>query len=149
MADEVQKSDGKLIFIYFLVFFALIIVVNSIFIYVALGTHSGVVTEQPYEKGLAYNETLAKAKAQVDLEHKVSYRGGVLRWNLPMGGAVVNANIVRPVQDGYDFQMPLKHMGGGMYEANLVLPLKGAWTAKLKAIWDDQQFQTRHDFIAE
>lgn len=149
MADEVEKSDGKLIFIYFLAFFALIIVVNSIFIYVALGTHSGVVTEQPYEKGLAFNETLAKAKAQVNLEHTVSYESGVLRWSLPMGNAVVNANIVRPVQDGYDFEIPLKHMGGGIYEANPTFPLKGAWTANLKAIWDNQQFQTSHDFIAE
>ena len=149
MEQVIKKSDGRFILMCFVAFFALIVVVNSIFIYMALNTHSGVVTQQPYEKGLAYNETLAKAKTQPDLEHTVSYESGVLRWSLPMGNAVVNANIVRPVQDGYDFEIPLKHMGGGIYEANPTLPLKGAWTAKLKAIWDDKQFQTSHDFIAE
>lgn len=149
MADSIKKSDGRLIFMYFAAFFGLIIVVNAIFIYMALYTHSGVVTQQPYEKGLAFNETLEKAKAQPELEHHVSYEDGILRWALPMENASVTAHIVRPVQDGHDFDMRLKHMGGGVYEANPIMPLPGVWTAKLKATWNNTIFQTSQNFIAE
>jgi len=148
MAEALQKNSGRVILMYFVGFFAVIIVVNSIFIYSALSTHSGVVTEQPYKKGLAFNETLAKAKAQPALEHEVFYDDGVLRWKLPVENASVTASIVRPVQEGHDFNIALKHTGSGVYEVKTELPLHGVWTANLKATWDNQQFQTTHDFIA-
>lgn len=149
MNNIVKKSDGRFVLICFLAFFAVIIVVNSIFIYMALQTHSGVVVKNPYEKGLAFNKTLHAAKTQPDLKHAVSYRAGVLRWTLPIINASVTAGILRSVRDGYDFDIALKHIGNGVYEAKPTMPLPGAWTAKLKATWNNQTFQTSHDFIAQ
>lgn len=134
---------------YFVMFFAVIALVNGIFVYMAVSTQTGMVVDQPYKKGLAFNETLKKAKAQLSLEHKVSYNNGVLRWTLPINTASVTASIMRPVQEGYDFNVPLMHIGGGVYEANPTMPLPGAWTVKLSAIWEDKQFQTSHNFIAK
>jgi nitrogen fixation protein FixH len=149
MNDIVKKSDGRLVLMCFVAFFAVIIVVNSIFIYMALQTHSGVVVKNPYEKGLAFNQTLQAAKSQPDLKHDVSYSDGVLRWTLPIINASVTAGILRSVRDGYDFDIALKHIGNGVYEAKPAMPLPGAWTAKLKATWNNQTFQTSHDFIAQ
>ncbi|MDP6343656.1 MAG: FixH family protein, partial [Alphaproteobacteria bacterium] len=42
-------------------FFALIIVVNGIFVVLALNSFSGVSTENAYRQGLAYNQTLQAA----------------------------------------------------------------------------------------
>lgn len=149
MDSAIKNPKDKWIPRYFVMFFAVIAVLDGIFVYMAVSTQTGVVTEQPYEKGLAFNETLAEARAQPDLEHHASYTDGTLRWKLPLTQAVVTASIVRPVQDGYDFDVELKHKGGGVYEARPDTPLPGAWTAKLKATWDNQKFQTSHDFIAK
>jgi nitrogen fixation protein FixH len=79
----------------------------------------------------------------------VSYSDGVLRWTLPIINASVTAGIMRSVRDGYDFDIALKHIGNGVYEAKPAMPLPGAWTAKLKATWNNETFQTNHDFIAQ
>ncbi|MAZ75684.1 MAG: hypothetical protein CMH31_00095 [Micavibrio sp.] len=149
MPEIIEKNDGRFILLCFVAFFALIIIVNSIFIYHALSTHSGVVTKKPYETGLAFNDILQKAKTQPNIKHKVSYIDGVLRWNLPITNASVIVSIMRRVQDGQDFDITLQHVGNGVYEAKPIMPLSGTWTAKLKATWDNQQFQTSHDFIAK
>ena len=149
MGGLLHKEKGTWVLLCFIAFFGVIVVVNSIFIYNALGTHSGVVTKQPYEKGLAYNETLEKARSQPDIAHIVSYQDGILRWELPgVDDARGSARIVRPVHDGYDFDVTLRRVGGGVYEVQPDLPLRGQWTAKLKATWNNKNLQTAHDFIA-
>ncbi len=144
----VKHPKDKWIPRYFVMFFAVIAVLDGIFVYLAVSTQTGIVTEQPYEKGLAFNKTLEEARAQPDLEHQASYTEGILRWILPLEQASVTASIIRPVQDGYDFSVALKHVGNGVYEVKPELPFPGAWTAKLKATWDNQKFQTSYDFIA-
>lgn len=144
-----NKESGKWVLLSFIAFFGVIIAVNAVFITAALDTHSGVVIEQPYEKGLAFNETLEKAKAQADIDHKVSYENGTLRLILPVSNAAVEASFLRPVKDGHDFKISLLHKGDGVYEATPQMPLPGAWTVRLKATWDNQIFQITHDLIAE
>ncbi len=45
-----KKLTGKRVFIYFLIFFGIIIIVNTLFIKVALKSNPGVVSEHTYEK---------------------------------------------------------------------------------------------------
>ncbi len=149
MEQAIQNPKDKWIPRYFVMFFAVIALLDGIFVYTAISTQTGVVTKHPYEKGIAFNETLAKAKAQPHISHKTTYHDGVLRLKLPIETASVTASIIRPVQDGYDFDIKLAHIGDGIYEATIDTPLKGAWTAKLKATWNDNQFQTSHDFIVK
>ena len=89
MEQATKDPRDKWIPMYFVAFFAVIALLDGIFVYTAISTQTGVVTEQPYEKGLAYNEVLEKAKTQPELEHKVSYQNGALRWALPMDNAAV------------------------------------------------------------
>ena len=148
MEEAAKNPKDKWIPWYFVLFFVVIAILDGSFVYMAVSTQTGVVTEQPYEKGLAYNDVLEKAKTQPKLENKASYSDGVLRWALPIKNASVTATIIRPVQDGYDFDVVLVPTDNGIYEARIKTPLKGLWTAKLKAKWDNQEFQTTHDFIA-
>ena len=148
MEQVMKNPKDKWILWCFIAFFGVIALLDGVFVYIAVSTQTGVVIEQPYEKGLAFNKTLEKAKAQPVLAQKISYVDGVLRWELPMTNAVVKASFFRPVQDGYDFDITLNHVGNGVYQAEPVIPLPGRWTAKLSATWDNKQFQITHDFIA-
>lgn len=149
MSEAVKPLSGARIFLYFFAFFGVIVAVNTVFISNALKTHSGVVTDKAYERGLAYNETLQAARNQPKLEQVASYENGVLRWKLPMQNATVSAKIIRPIKDGDDFDITLHHNGDGIYEASPDFPMTGAWTAHLKASWNNQTFQTRYDLIVQ
>ena len=148
-----KDSSGKLILLYFVMFFGFIATMDGIFVYIAISTQTGVVTDQAYERGLAFNETLAKAQSQPLLNQTANYESGVLRWKLsradstPLNSAVVSARIIRPIQDGYDHDVTLDYMENGIYETRLDLPLQGNWRAKLISKWDDKQYQTTFEFI--
>ena len=154
METAIKNPKDKWIPWYFVAFFAVIAILDGIFVYVAISTHTGVTTENAYEKGLAFNENFEKFRAQPKLQEQLCFENGVLHWNVkdeagrPLGNARVIAKIIRPVQDGYDFEITLDYMRRGVYEAKLDLPLKGLWKAKLNCTWDDQHYQTTHSFTA-
>lgn len=139
---------------YFVMFFGVIIIVNTIFIYNALKTHSGVVTEQAYEKGLAFNQTIAKAKSQPQWRDKASYENGALTWEIrdengaPIKNAKVRASFFRPIKTGHDFSVDLTHKGSGIYQAKPNIPISGRWVAKLDCQWNTHQYKTALELIA-
>lgn len=139
---------------YFVIFFTVIAVLDGIFVYMAISTQTGLVTEHAYEKGLAYNQILQEARAQPAIQQKAGYEAGILRWQLadaqgvPITNARVSAHIKRPVQEGYDFDINLEHQGGGVYEAKVEPPLRGLWQAGLNSAWDDQRFHTSLNFLS-
>ena len=146
-------EKGTWVLLCFIAFFALIVVVNTVFVSTALNTHSGVVTDQPYEKGLAFNETLAEAHAQPAVKHEPSWEGNMLRWTLlDENGQPIDADVTallfRSVKDGSDFAVALQPDGQGVYKAELDLPMKGRWEAQLKAVWNSSQYQTRFTFVS-
>ncbi len=150
-----KPMSGRFVALCFVLFFGVIVVVNMFFLYMALSTQPGVVTKNAYEKGLDYNELLDKARSQPNITQKVSYIDGVLRWVLSdedgkaLTNAAVIAKIIRPVQNGYDFDITLEHSGGGIYEVEMPLPLKGKWEARLSSKWNGKQYQTAHQFIVK
>lgn len=135
-------------------FFAVIAVIDGSFVYIAVSTQTGVVTERAYEKGLAYDEILNSARSQPDIVQKASYENGILRWKLedhkgaPITGAAVTAHIMRPVQDGHDFDIRLEEKAAGLYEAKVNPPLPGLWSAGLSSIWNNLQYRTSLEFIS-
>lgn len=152
-------SKNKWVLFAFLGFFGVIFAVNAVFIYSALSSQTGVVTEKPYEKGLAYNDTLQQAKNQPKINEKASYDNAVLRWLLRdeagrhIKNAVVTARLVRSVKEGYDFDVEMAYKGDGVYEVSLDLPLKGAWVAQLESQWthnkQNKMYKTTYQFVAK
>lgn len=158
MAPETgMRPSDKLIPWYFVLFFLVVFVVNGIFIYLALESYTGVVTDEAYEKGLAYDSLLEESREQAEMgiQHKARYEAPVLRLELkdrdghPIEGAHVTAKMIRPVQAGYDFEVPLTPHGGGVYAADIHPPLPGAWTAKMEAQWDGQVFRTTYKMVTQ
>lgn len=144
MSAAKDPRDKRILW-YFLAFFGFIICADAIFATIAIRTQTGLVTEQPYQKGLKYNEILDQAKAEKKLVDKVEFKEGGLRWSLsypdgsPLLDAVVSAHLFRPVQEGHDFDITLQHTGNGQYVASPAFPLKGAWEAQLKASWNTHE----------
>lgn len=56
------KQSGLWVLWSLLLFFLVFASVDAFFVYKALSTHTGVVTENAYEKGLHYNEILDEAR---------------------------------------------------------------------------------------
>lgn len=147
-----KKNDNRIILYCFIGFFATFMILDSIFVYLAVSTQTGVVTEQPYEKGLDYNNTLAEAKNQPVINDEVSYKDGILTWvikdnhNMPVNGHA-KATFFRPVQEGYDFMVPLESKGHGVYEIKPDLPLKGLWSVRLQGQWNSKIYKTSFKLI--
>lgn len=130
--------------------FVIVVGVNAALAYFATSTFTGLETEGAYQKGLAYNDNLAAAKAQqeqgwtadtkvtpgaigidgVQVDIAVSYRD---RDGKPLEGLEVKANLIRPTAKGYDHPEMLKPLGNGTYGGTYKLPVKGVWDMDVAA----------------
>lgn len=123
---------------YIVCFFALQFILFGWFYYVASSTYNGVITDQAYEKGLKYNDVIARAAAQeklgwrltmakVDSALRVTLRD---RADAPLSQARVMVWLVRPVQAGMDFSVDLKETAPGVYAAPVIVPAPGLWEVR-------------------
>ena len=150
-----HKNSGKFILICFLAFFSVVTIVNSVFIYIAIHTNTGVVTENAYEKGLAYNKVLAAARAQPTFKDSLTYKDGKLKWQVadqigaPVKGGKATAFLIRPIKEGSDFSLTLNETSPGNYEGRADFPEQGLWSARLDMQWNKEQYQTVQDFIVK
>ena len=66
-ARRQQGLQGRQVLACSLAFFAAVFIVNGAMIYSALSTHTGLVANEPYRKGLHYNERIAADERQAHL----------------------------------------------------------------------------------
>lgn len=136
-----------------------IVFINGIFILVANLTNPGTVTDEAYEKGLAYNRVVEQAQAQHKLgwHHKLVVRleaGGkqrvVLRLRTKDNDLLVQAGAMirfyRPVKDGLDFDVPLKETRQGTYLALVPFPEPGIWDAYI-AVRKGEEVYRAHERV--
>lgn len=134
--------------------FAIIIAVNGALIYFAQSSFSGLETENAYEKGLRYNQTLEAAAAQ----DKLGWHGEITlgaatdsqyelavqfadRQARPIDGLRVEAHLRRPSNAGMDQDVVLRHRGSGRYTAEIALPALGQWDVRIVAHDGDVSWQ--------
>ena len=143
---------GRKVLAMLLGFFALIVLVNGIFLYFALSSFSGLSTENAYLKGLHHNNTLAQGRAQkaagwnvatavprpapgqpVILRVQVSDREGRALDQLKLTGT-----FRRPTHEGDDLALDFKALGKGGYRADAPATA-GQWDLQLRAKLEDRQ----------
>lgn len=140
---------------WFLGFFLVFSSVDGLMVWLATSTQRGVVTEDAYEKGLAYNRTIAAKEAQEALNwtSQLSHTPPhgltqTLTLNLQnaerqaLAGATASLHAVRPVQDGMDFHVPMSESLPGQYEAAVTFPLPGVWDVYLDVHSNGLSWQT-------
>ncbi|MGE5504588.1 MAG: FixH family protein [Actinomycetota bacterium] len=164
MAALSRKQPGWWYPYIFLGVFLVVVAVNGLLAYFATSTFTGLETENPYEKGLAYNENLALARAQQALgwtveskaepvagaghraQLSVSYRD---RNGKPVDGLNVRATLLRPTTKGYDSDTTLMATGPGTYGAVVDLPLAGVWDMDVVALGKDASYQFERRFVVQ
>jgi nitrogen fixation protein FixH len=148
MSDESQGPviRGRHVLFGLLAMFGLVIAVNLVFVWFAVGTFTGVTTENPYKEGLAYNQVLAARDAQRDL----GWQGAVTydregegprqiavslsdRDGAPLRGLSLDGNLRRPTHAGLDQPLVWRETAAGRYTAEVSLPERGNWDLAVSA----------------
>lgn len=128
--------------------FALLVAANAVMIYFATADDASiVVSEQPYEAGLRYDEALnetARTRATGWSHALTDCAGSELCITLsdPDGigvdGASVSAVLVRPSDSTLDTTLPLESLGDGRYGTS-ALPARGLWELTIEAKLGEKQ----------
>ena len=155
------RADGWWYPWIFVAAMTVVVAVNGVMVAFALGTWTGLETEGYYEKGLAYNQDLAAARAQAERGWKLAFaldgvtaagdsRSGrisavfVDRAGKPLADLDVLAVILRPTSEGHDQQVALSPAGRGVYRASVTFPLPGQWDVRIHAYRGNAVFQESH-----
>ncbi len=151
MSGVMQRRD-KLIPWYFVIFFLVIALVNGVMVTLAVRTHTGIVTDHPYEKGLAYNRVVAAEEKQEALgwNGEITYANGILNVTVRDKGhrlivlEKATATITRPTQAGMDFTVEL--MGE---KTPVAFPAKGLWEVRIVATARGEAYQQAKRIVVE
>lgn len=137
---------------YFVMFFAFIAIVDGIMVTLAVRTHTGLVTDHAYEKGLAYNQIVqaADAQAQLGWKSEIALEGNTVYFRLrdaqsqPLAWEQATATISRPTQAGMDFTVDLRPDGSA-----ISFPLKGLWEVRVDASHRGVHYQQTKRIVVE
>ncbi|MEZ5668518.1 MAG: FixH family protein [Alphaproteobacteria bacterium] len=121
-------------------FFGVVLAANGALLGFSIDTFNGLATDNAYDRGLAYNDTLEKLAAQEALGWQVTDRYAAidpLQGRLTVAvreadgtaltGATVTATIDRPLQEGFTRTVTLDPVGIGVYATDLDFPMPGNW----------------------
>ncbi|MFC3674834.1 FixH family protein [Ferrovibrio xuzhouensis] len=165
MALSIARSSaprGRWIPWLFVAGFGVIIAVNATLIVFAARTFSGLVVENPYQKGLEYNAE----KAQIDRQGRLGWQYLVvaapqtahagamdieLHWTdaarAPLDNLVISGHLERPVENLPPLQVAFTAVGGGRYRSTVVLPERGAWDLYVTAARGSDSFEAAERLI--
>lgn len=147
-----------------LVFFlpmAVVVIANAALIWFAVSTWQGLVTEKPYEKGLAYNRAIAELDAAERLGWGAEIGflaagddgAGEIRARLldrdgrPLSGLAVSVSVGRPVENIRLDGIALAYRGEGLYAAKVLLPKRGQWDLSLVAMRGEDRYVARRRLV--
>lgn len=120
---------------------ATVLSANAVMIWLAVATNPGLVNQDYYERGRAYERTIhqrrarsagwelsVNAPARTVAGRAATYRFvGVDKAGLPLATDAVTLHAYRPADAGADFTLAMEREAAGVYRADVVFPLKGVW----------------------
>jgi len=131
-----RRLTGRHVLFATLGFFGIVIAANLAFVFLALDTFSGTVSDRAYQEGLAWNQRLEAAAEQQErgwrgelllagdgLELRLTDRDGA-----PVGGLALTASLSRPATRAYDRSLAFIEVAPGRYAAAVDLE-PGSWLA--------------------
>lgn len=138
--------------------FAVVIAVNAIMVWLAVGSFSGLYTPQPRQLSLQYNEIIARQgdRDALGWQFEATWRPLDNRLEIavvdaqgrPLGNARLHAELVRPVEKRPPLAVDLVAVDSGRYAATVALPARGNWDLDVVIDIDGQRFaQTRRMFL--
>ena len=142
------KKKGRFIPYIIVAFFILIAVSDISLFIVAKDTFTGLVTENPYQKGIDFGKINDRQKDLVtsDWQGDISYQNKEITFSLadkqgnPVDDAKVLLKVISPVTDKYDRTIEMRKSKGGLYKASYLFPKQGRWDIKIKAVKEKRQY---------
>ncbi len=138
-----RELTGRAVLVSLIAFFGVIFAVNIYFAVAATRTYTGVVSQEPYRKGLTYNKRIAADQRQADLKWNVDVDVGKeghakLTFkafdNQPVTDLKVTATIGRPTTDTEDRTLTFSETLPGQYEATGAALGAGGWVIAAAAV---------------
>lgn len=134
-----KPLTGRHVFIGVVTFFALVTAVNVVMISYAVGTFDGLDSDNAYNEGRTFNDTLAAARARAALgwTDTLTLAPGALTLALvdrdgrPVSGLVITGQLRGLTHDDADQMLTFREITAGHYEAALGHPVTGRWEARL------------------
>jgi nitrogen fixation protein FixH len=137
-----RTLTGRHVLVLVLAFFGVVFTVNGVFLYEALSSYTGVVAQEPYRKGLRYNERIAAAERQDGLGWSAGLelrQGRRLVMTLsgkdgsPVTGLRVTGMIGRASSSRHDLTLSFVEEQAGVYAAPVRDLEPGSWLAAIEA----------------
>jgi nitrogen fixation protein FixH len=134
--------DGRHVLAGLLAFFACVFAVNGTFIVLAVSTHTGVVSQEPYRKGLAYNDRIAADARQTALGWREALTLTSDGWmvlnladrdNRSVPALRIKASVGRPSTVSHDRAVTLNETADGQYAADIGNLDSGNWVVAIEA----------------
>ena len=137
-----RNLRGSHVLIAIVAFFCTVIAVNAAMIYSAISTYSGVVSSEPYRKGLHYNDRVQAGERQDRLHWQdvltIDRSGQVALVLTGAQGQAINGLdiqivIGRPTTNRHDIKVALAAETPGLYTARITPLQPGSWIASVEA----------------
>jgi nitrogen fixation protein FixH len=136
-----KQITGRHVLFAMLGFFGVIIATDAYLVYKAVSTFGGIETDNAYRKGLAYNDRIAKERAQEALGWTKDARleNGELRVSIRdqsqqgIENLQITAVMGRPATNAHDRVLTLTQVGSGEYKAPVGEVEPGIWVATMEA----------------
>ncbi len=136
------ELQGRHVLAGFIAFFAVVFAVNGVLLFKALATHSGIVANEPYRKGLAYNVRISADEQQAALGWKAEIAldptGQVSLMisdssGRPVSGLRIAGSLGRPTTERHDLKVVFAEPEPGRYLAVTKTIDPGAWLLVIEA----------------
>ena len=138
--------------------FAIVIAVNGVMVWFAVGSFSGLYTDRAREIGLHYNKVIAEQRARDALGWKISTRWhadiGKIELSVtgpdgqPLSGARPRIELVRPAEKRPPLPVALAALGAGQFAGYVDLPERGSWDLDIIIERDGERYAvTRRMFL--
>ena len=137
-----RNLRGSHVLISLVAFFCIVIAVNAAMVYWAISTYSGVVSAEPYRKGLHYNDRVQAEDRQQRLRWQdtllVDHTGQIALTltdanSQPVSGLDVQIVVGRPSTNRHDTKIALLIDGPGHYAASIAPLPSGTWIVAVEA----------------
>jgi len=141
-----RELKGRHVLMMLIAFFGVVFSVNGVFLAQALQTYTGVVSAEPYVKGLKYNERIEAGERQARLGWQetlsIGLEGGIALaiaddGGRPVRGLKFTGSIGRPSTSSRDRAVALVETDPGRYVARTAALDEGTWVVAFEATSSD------------
>ena len=135
-----RPFSGRKFFAILVSAFVVVCAVNSLMIWFALSSWSGLVSDSAYQEGLGFDRVLAESRAEAALgwSATIAYDPeGRIAVQLadasdkPLAGMTLSLVLLRPTREGFDRASTLAEVAPGRYESAVRPPLPGQWDVRV------------------